>query len=80
MNALRFAAFAVALCVVGQAAHACINDKETPRYEEEFQKQYQPEPEYRPGEPVPWHLAGLGLGGTLAGSAIVIATRRGLDS
>ena len=80
MNVVRFAALAAVLCVAGQAAQACINDEETPRYEEEFQKQYQTEPEYRPGEPAPWHLAGLGLGGTLAGSAIVIATRRRLDS
>ena len=80
MNVVRFATLAAVLCVAGQAAQACLWDKETPRYEEEFQKQYQPEPEDRPGEPVPWHLAGLGLGGTLAGTAIVIAARWGLDS
>jgi hypothetical protein len=80
MNVTQFASLVVVLCLAAPPGLACLNDEETPRYEEDFQKQYQPEPEYRPGQPVPWHLAGLGLGGALAGSAVVIAARQGTDA
>lgn len=70
---LGFASVLALVLMGSSTALACLNDSETPKYEEEFQKQYKPQTD--PSEAIPWHLAGVGVGGSLMGCAAVCLVR-----
>jgi hypothetical protein len=68
----------VILCGVPSVASACLNDSDTPTYEEDFREQYQPE---SPSAEQPaYHLAGIGTGSVLmaavAGTLVVRRRQR----